>query len=77
MKCNRLPRVQTRLPRHWFAEQNRPLGSEPKGLLPGINEAIAKLLEENKVEEFIAIVDQIQGIEEVSAEAPEGYEADE
>lgn len=50
---------------------------DPKGLLPGINEAIAKLLEENKVEEFIAIVDQIQGIEEVSAEAPEGYEADE
>ena len=50
---------------------------DPKGLLPGINEAIAKLLEENKVEEFIAIGDQIQGIEEVSAEAPEGYEADE
>ena len=50
---------------------------DPKGLLPGINEAITKLLEENKVEEFIAIVDQIQGIEEVSAEAPEGYEADE
>ena len=50
---------------------------DPKGLLPGINEAIAKLLEENKIEEFIAIVDQIQGIEEVSAEAPEGYEADE
>ena len=50
---------------------------DPKGLLPGINEAIAKLLEENKVEEFIAIVDQIQGIAEVSAEAPEGYEADE
>ena len=50
---------------------------DPKGMLPGINEAIAKLLEENKVEEFIAIVDQIQGIEEVSAEAPEGYEADE
>ena len=50
---------------------------DPKGLLPGINKAIAKLLEENKVEEFIAIVDQIQGIEEVSAEAPEGYEADE
>ena len=50
---------------------------DPKGLLPRINEAIAKLLEENKVEEFIAIVDQIQGIEEVSAEAPEGYEADE
>ena len=50
---------------------------DPKGLLPGINEAIAKMTEENKIEEFIAIVDQIQGIEEVSADAPEGYEADE
>ena len=50
---------------------------DPKNLLPGINEAIAKMLEENKTEEFVAIVDQIQGIEEVSAEAPEGYEADE
>ena len=50
---------------------------DPKGLLPGINEAIAKMLEENKTDEFVAIVDQIQGIEEVSAEAPEGYEADE
>ena len=50
---------------------------DPKGLLPGINEAIAKMLEENKTDEFVSIVDQIQGIEEVSAEAPEGYEADE
>ena len=50
---------------------------DPKGLLPGINEALAKMAEENKIEEFQAIVDQIQGIEEVSAEAPEGYEADE
>ena len=50
---------------------------DPKGLLPGINEAVAKLVEENKPEEFKAIVDQIQGIEEVSADAPEGYEADE
>ena len=50
---------------------------DPKGLLPGINEAIAKMLAENKTEEFAAIVDQIQGIEEISAEAPEGYEADE
>ncbi len=50
---------------------------DPKGLLSGINEAIAKMLEENKTDEFVAIVDQIQGIEEVSAEAPEGYEADE
>ena len=50
---------------------------DPKNLLPGINEAIAKMLEENKTDEFVVIVDQIQGIEEVSAEAPEGYEADE
>ena len=50
---------------------------DPKGLLPGINEAIAKMIEENKLDEFVAIVDQIQGIEEVSADAPEGYEADE
>ncbi|MBQ8076413.1 MAG: transporter substrate-binding domain-containing protein [Oscillospiraceae bacterium] len=50
---------------------------DPKGLLPGINDAVAKLVEENKPEEFKAIVDQIQGIEEVSADAPEGYEADE
>ena len=49
---------------------------DPKGLLPGINEAIAKLVEENKIDEFSAFVDQIQGIEEVSAEAPEGYEPD-
>ncbi len=50
---------------------------DPKGLLPGINEAIAKMTEENKLDEFVALVDQIQGIEEVSADAPEGYEADE
>ncbi|MBQ3374591.1 MAG: transporter substrate-binding domain-containing protein [Oscillospiraceae bacterium] len=50
---------------------------DPKGLLPGINEALAKMASENKIEEFQAFVDQIQGIEEVSAEAPEGYEADE
>ena len=50
---------------------------DPKGLLPGINEAIAKMTAENKLDEFVAFVDQIQGIEEVSAEAPEGYEADE
>ena len=50
---------------------------DPKGLLPGINEALAKMAEENRIEEFQAAVDQIQGIEEVSAEAPEGYEADE
>lgn len=50
---------------------------DPKGLLAGINEAIAKLTAENKVEEFKAIVNQIQGIEEVHADAPEGYTPDE
>ena len=50
---------------------------DPKGLLEGINAAIAQLIAENKIEEFTAFVDQIQGIEEVSAEAPEGYEPDE
>ena len=49
---------------------------DPKGLLPGINAAIAKLTAENKVEEFKAVVNEIQGITEVSAEAPEGYEPD-
>ena len=49
---------------------------DPKGLLEGINAAIAQLLEENKIEEFQAAVDMIQGIEEVSADAPEGYESD-
>ena len=50
---------------------------DPKNLLEGINAAIAQLIAENKIEEFTAAVDQIQGIEEVSAEAPEGYEPDE
>jgi len=49
---------------------------DPKGLLPDLNEAIAKLIAENKGEEFAAAVDVIQGIEEVSADAPEGYESD-
>lgn len=49
---------------------------DPKNLLPGINEAIAKLTAENKVEEFKAYVDQLQGKEEVSAAAPEGYTPD-
>ena len=49
---------------------------DPKGLLEGINEAIAKMKEENKIEEFQAAVDAIQGIEEVSADAPEGYQSD-
>ena len=49
---------------------------DPKGLLPGLNEAIAKLIAENKGEEFAAAVDVIQDIEEVSADAPEGYASD-
>ncbi len=49
---------------------------DPKGLLEGLNEAIAQLKEENKAEEFIAAVNEIQGIEEVSADAPEDYESD-
>ena len=49
---------------------------DPKGLLDGINEAIAQLKSENKIDEFKAAVDEIQGIEEVSADAPEGYESD-
>ena len=44
---------------------------DPKGLLPGINEAIAKINEENKIEEFIALADSLSGVaEEVSADAP-------
>ena len=50
---------------------------DPKGLLPGINEAIAKLAEEGKIDEFNNIVAQIQGIEEVTVDAPEGYTPDE
>ncbi len=49
---------------------------DPKGLLPGINAAIAKMTEEGKVEEFRSFVATLQGIEEVSAEAPEGYAKD-
>ena len=44
---------------------------DPKGLLPGINEAIAKINSENKIEEFIALADSLSGVaEEVSADAP-------
>jgi len=44
---------------------------DPKGLLPGINEAIAKINEENKMEEFVALADSLSGVaEEVSADAP-------
>ena len=42
---------------------------DPKGLLPKINEAIAKLTEENKIDEFKAIAEAKADIlEEVSAE---------
>ncbi len=50
---------------------------DPKGLLPGINEAIAQMAAEGKIDEFVAAVNEIQGIEEVTGETPEGYEADE
>lgn len=42
---------------------------DPKGLLPGINAAIAQMLSENKVEEFIAAADALGDVAvEVSAE---------
>lgn len=45
---------------------------DPKGLLPAINEAIAKMQAENKVEAFIAQADELSGVAvEVSADAPE------
>lgn len=45
---------------------------DPKGLLPAINEAIAKMKEENAVEQFIADADALSGVaEEVSVDAPE------
>ena len=49
---------------------------DPKSLLDGINEAIDQMIAEDKLTEFQAAVEEIQGIEEVSAEAPEGYESD-
>ena len=43
---------------------------DPKGLLPGINEAIAKMTSENKMEEFIAAADELSGkAVEVTADA--------
>ena len=40
-------------------------------LLPGINEAIAKINSENKIEEFISLADSLSGVaEEVSVDAP-------
>ena len=44
---------------------------DPKGLLPAINEAIAKMTAENKIDEFIADADALSGVAvEVSADAP-------
>lgn len=44
---------------------------DPKGLLPGINAAIAKMLEENKMDEFVALADELGEVAvEVSADAP-------
>ena len=45
---------------------------DPKGLLPAINAAIAKMQAENKMEEFIADADALSGVAvEVTADAPE------
>lgn len=42
---------------------------DPKGLLPKINEAIAKLTEENKIEEFKANAEALADVmQEVTAE---------
>lgn len=44
---------------------------DPKGLLPGINAAIAKMTSENKIDEFIADADALSGVAvEVTADAP-------
>lgn len=44
---------------------------DPKGLLPGINAAIAKMTSENKIDEFIAAADELSGVAvEVTADAP-------
>ena len=45
---------------------------DPKGLLPAINAAIAKMQAENKMEAFIADADALSGVAvEVTADAPE------
>ena len=45
---------------------------DPKGLLPAINAAIAKMNEENKLESFISAADALKDVwQEVSAPAPE------
>ena len=44
---------------------------DPKGLLPGINAAIAKMNEENKLESFISAADALKDVwQEVSAPTP-------
>ena len=44
---------------------------DPKGLLPAINAAIAKMQSENKIDEFIAAADELSGkAVEVTADAP-------
>ena len=44
---------------------------DPKGLLPAINAAIAKMVADNAVETFIADADALSGVAvEVSADAP-------
>lgn len=44
---------------------------DPKGLLPGINAAIAQMLADNKVDEFVAKADELGDVAvEVSADAP-------
>lgn len=45
---------------------------DPKGLLPAINEAIAKMQKDNAVDKFIADADALSGVAvEVSVDAPE------
>ena len=45
---------------------------DPKGLLPGINAAIAKITEQGLVEQYIADADALSGVAvEVSVDAPE------
>ena len=51
---------------------------DPKGLLPGINAAIAQMIEDGKIAEFEALADSLTGVaEEVTGAVPEGYTPDE
>ena len=44
---------------------------DPKGLLPGINEAIAKMQSEDKLAEFIAAANELSGVAvEVTPDTP-------